>query len=249
MRIKLMTCVAVAALSAGAAHAQDGDDGRGVYIALNAGLADLSDTKLVYQDDGGTFGGTGAVDVLNAEAKTKSAFQFGGTIGYDFGMIRADVEVNYSRNKLSGLQINSVNGAAVTTISAADAADFCDYAEVDNCSVSGNTIKFSGGRVRQLSGIANVWFDIPVSGTITPYIGGGAGIGGFETGGEGKARFTWQLGAGVAVKLSPNVSITGDYRYRRISGATFTDSGFPDYAFKVGDLKTSAFTAGIRFGF
>lgn len=249
MRIKLITCAAVMALAAGTAHAQDADDGRGVYVALNAGLADLSDTKLIYQDDGGTFGGTGAVDVLNAEAKTKSALQFGGTIGYDFGMIRADVEVAYSRNKLRGLQINSVNGTAVTTITPADAADFCDYAEVDDCSVSGNTIKFDGGRVRQLSGVANLWLDIPVGGTITPYVGGGAGVGGFETGGEGKARFTWQLGAGVAVKVSPTVSITGDYRYRRISGATFTDSGFPDYAFKVGDLKTSSFTAGLRFTF
>lgn len=249
MRIKLMMCAAVAALAAGTAHAQEADDGRGFYIAVNAGIADLRDTELVYQDDGGTFGGAGTVDVLEAEAKTKSAFQFGGTIGYDFGTIRADVEVAYSRNKLKGLQINSVNGTAVTSISPADADEFCDYAEVDNCSVSGNTIGFDGGRVRQLSGIANLWLDIPVGGTIVPYVGGGLGIGGFETGGEGKARFTWQLGAGVAFKVSPTVAITGDYRYRQISGATFTDSGFPDYAFKVDDLKTNSFTAGLRFTF
>lgn len=248
--LKIVSLCTASMLAAGAAHAQnDAGENRGVYLAVRGGLANLSDVAIDYQDEGGTFGGTGPVDVIETDGKTKSAFTFTGALGYDFGALRADVEIDYSRNKFSGIEIKTVNGGPVGTLTPADAADFCDYAEVSDCSVSGNTINFSGGRVRQLSGIANLWYDIPVGVAITPYVGGGLGIGGFETGGEGKARFTWQLGAGVAVNLSPTVALTADFRHRQISGATFTDDGFPDYALRVGKLRTNSVTAGLRFTF
>lgn len=236
-------------LGAQPALAQAQDDGRGGYVSLRLGAASLSNTDIDYADDGGTFGGTGTVDTLRTRADVADAFAFGGAAGYDLGTARIDLEVDYSRSRFDGLQIRSVNGAAVTTISPADAADFCDYAEVTNCSVSGNTIRFKGGRVRQLSGLLNVWVDLPAGKAITPYVGGGLGIGGFETGGEGKARFAWQAGAGVAVALSPHVALTADYRFRQISGATFTDEGYPDYSLRVGKLKTHSLLAGLRFTF
>ena len=172
----------------------------------------------------------------------------GGAIGYDFGSVRTDIELDYARNKIKALNIQGLNGTTVS-LTPSDIADFCEYAEVDNCRGSGNTVEFDGGHVRQLSALANVWFDIPTGSIVSPYVGGGLGIAGFEIEGEGKARFAWQVGAGVAVELTPGVSLTGDYRFRSTNGTTFTDGEFPEYALRVGKIQTSTFSAGLRFTF
>lgn len=224
-------------------------DNRGIYLALEAGRTSLSRTDLVFQDDGGTFGGTGAQDSVATRTETKAATGFGGALGYDFGTIRADIEVDYARNRIRGLGVQSVNGQAVTSISASDAADFCSYADFSGCSVDGTTLRFDGGRVRQASGLFNLWLDLPLSARAAVHAGGGAGIGGFEVDGEGKARFAWQVGAGAALHLSRAVAITADYRYRQINGATFTDAAFPDYALRVGKLKSNIASVGLRFTF
>ena len=249
-KIAIMCCGVAAGLSATAAQAQDtAAEQTGPYGALHIGVAIQSDTDLDYSDEGGTFGGTGAIDTIKTSVDSKSALDFGGTLGYDFGIIRSDIEVDYSRSKIRALTLKSVNGTAVATIDPADANDFCDYAELDTCSVSGNRISINGGRLRQLSALANVWVDLPVGGAITPYVGGGLGIGGFEIEGEGKAKFAWQLGAGVAFDISPAIALTADYRYRQFSSSNFTDDDFPEYALRVGKIKTSRISAGIRFKF
>lgn len=251
---KLFRRLAMAALVAGGAAmpalAQDRPvDDRGLYVAVEASRTSLSKTDITFQDDGGTFGGTGAQDSVATKSKTKAATGFGGALGYDFGTIRADIELDYARNRIRGLEVKSVNGTAVTSIGAADAAAFCTYAEFTGCSVDGTTLRFDGGRVRQASGLFNLWLDLPLSSRAAVHAGGGAGIGGFEVDGEGEARFAWQLGAGAALYLSSAVAITADYRHRRINGATFTDADFPDYALRVGKLKSDTASLGLRFTF
>lgn len=243
-------CVAIASalvLLSSPASAQDRVEQTGMYVAFDVGIASVDDIRLTYSDEGGTFGGTGAQDSLDARAELKRALTFGAAIGYDFGTIRTDLEVDYSRNRVRALRIDSVNGAPVT-LTPGDGDDICDYLEADGCSVSGNSIAFNGSKVRQLSAMANLWLDLPL-GAIAPYAGGGVGIAGYEFDGEGEGRFAWQLGAGVAFDLSPNVSITADYRRRQVKGTNFTDSEFPDEAFRIGKVRTNSFTAGIRFRF
>lgn len=241
----ILAGTALATLAATPAVAQDDD--KGMYVAFNAGIANVSDTEVIYYDVGGTFGGTGTTDSAEATADVKGAVAFGGTIGYDFGTLRADLEINYVRNRVKSITIDRVNGTAVT-LSPADAADVCDYLEVAGCSVSGNTITFDDGpHLRQLSAMANLWFDLPVGDTVVPYVGGGIGAVGFEMDGEGTGKFAWQVGGGVAFKLSPSVAVTADVRHRQVSGETFpwdANSGF-----SVGRLKTTSISAGIRFGF
>lgn len=241
MKHKYLAAGCVAAAFSGTAYAQDGT---GVYIEPHVGIASVAETDLQYYDAGGTFGGSGATDTVDARVELDDAFIFGGTLGYDFGIIRADLEVAYSKNEIKALSIDSVNGTPVT-LDAADADEICDYLEVSSCSVSGNTISYDGGGIRQASAMANIWLDIPVGGTITPYIGAGAGIAGFETDGEGKAKFAWQLGAGVAFNLSETLSITANYRHREVSRTTIEYDEFS--GFNVGKIKTDIFTVGIRF--
>lgn len=247
MRTLLKAAALVAALVAPAsAFAQDADE-TGFYASLNAGVASLGDTDITYYDRGGTFGGAGAQDTAVARYDLKSAFTFGGTVGYDFGPVRGDLEVSYARNKIKSTTIKSVNGTAVTTLSAADRQDVCDYLEATTCGGSGTTFTIDGSRVRQLSAMANVWADIPVGGVVTPYVGGGVGVAGFEVEGEGKARFAWQLGAGAAFRLSDGIELTADYRHRETG--KFTIEWDANSGTRVGKLKTDAFTAGLRFRF
>lgn len=120
---------------------------------------------------------------------------------------------------------------------------------IPHCSRSGKTITADSSRARQLSALANLWVDIPTGSAITPYVGGGAGIGGYEVDGEGKARFARQLGGGVSFDLSLGVVLFGDYRYRQIQGATIVYDDFLDGGVIVGKAKTSTFNLGVRFRF
>ena len=234
-----------AAILPQAVSAQEAD-GTGFYIGLDVGLANVGDADITYYDEGGTFGGTGSQDTLDGSIDLDSAVSFGGVLGYDFGTIRSDLEIDYSRNKISAFTINRVNGSTVT-LTAADRADVCDYLEADSCGGSGNTFAFDGSRVRQLSAMANLWLDLPIGSIITPYAGGGVGFSGFEVDGEGKGKFAWQLGAGVAANLSSTTALTLDFRHRQVA-RTEIDYG-DNSGFVLGKLKTNTLSAGIRFTF
>ena len=246
---KLLNTFALGAAIAAApqvAYAQASDNDGGVYMSLNAGVATLSDPTVTYYDVGGTFGGTGTRDTATAKLDTKSAATFGGAIGYDFGPVRADIEVAYSKNTINSLTFVSLNGSAAT-LTAADRADVCDYLEATTCGGSGNTFTIDGSRVRQLAAMGNMWLDLPLGGSITPYVGGGLGISGFEVDGEGKGKFAWQLGAGVAINLSPGFALTGDFRHRVVAGTNVPFDASSGY--DVSSLKTDSIMAGLRFTF
>ncbi|MDP2260874.1 MAG: outer membrane beta-barrel protein [Caulobacter sp.] len=243
MKKLILMAGAASALIAAPALAED----RGAYVSVSAGIASVKDTDIRYYDVGGTFGGGGATDSVQTSVELKDSTTFGGAVGYDFGSIRAEVEIGYNRNDLEAITIKSVNGAPVT-LTPAEAADVCLYLEVSGCSASGNRIAFSdGGQVRQLGAMANLWFERPVTSKLTPYVGGGAGLMGFEAGGDGDVTFAWQLGAGVAFQASPNMAITADYRYRSADGKDIAyDSAS---GFEVGKIKTSTVSVGLRFTF
>ncbi len=238
-------CAFSALLAASPALAQDADE-TGFYLSLNGGLAAVNDLDVSYYAPTGTFGGTAARDTIDFSYNLDSAFAFGGAVGYDFGIVRADVEVSYHRNKASAVTLKGVNGTAVT-LTPSDREEVCDYLEADSCGGSGNSFVFDGSRARQLSALANLWVDAPISGAITPYFGGGIGVTGYELDGEGEARFAWQLGAGVAVKVTPNISLTGDYRYRQSNGVTIEDG--PGEGLILDNVKTNTFSVGLRFRF
>lgn len=220
----------------------------GVYGELRGGVVSASNVDITYYDVPGTFGGNGpANDTAALRARAGSALSYGGALGYDFGPVRTDLEFDYSRATINALTIASINGAGAP--SAAQTAGVCGFLDFDSCSVSGNTLNISGPRIRRMSALANVWFDIPAGKTITPYVGGGLGVAGYEMDGEGKARFGWQIGAGAAVALSRKLALTIDFRHRQISGANFDDGSNGAYGMMIGKVKTNTFGAGLRFRF
>lgn len=245
MRTICASALALSVLMAAPARAESGDD-QGFYMGLNIGSASLKDPSITYYDVGGTFGGTGAQDTASATLDTKSAVTFGGALGYDFGAVRSDIEVSYSRHKIDSLTFVAVNGTS-RSLTTADRTDVCDYLEATTCSGSGNTFVIDGSRVRQLSVMGNLWLDIPAGKTFVPYLGGGLGIAGFEVDGEGKGKFAWQLGAGASVRLSSGTALTFDFRHRETSATRIEFDSSSGY--DIGKLKTNSFTAGVRFTF
>lgn len=187
-------------------------------------------------------------DTVSGKYDLKTSAIVSGSLGYDWGMFRTDLEVSYARSRVRAFTVGEINGSPVT-LSEADAEDICFYSEIDDCSVSGNRVAFGGGpKLRQLNAMANVWVDIPLGGELglEPYVGGGLGVAGFELEGEGKAKFAWQVGGGLAYKLSPAFAITADLRYREADGATINDAG---YGFAIDKIKSFSYGLGLRATF
>lgn len=218
----------------------------GFYASLNAGVAALGGTDVTYYDERGAFGGTtGAEDTLATRFDFKSAATFGGVIGYDFGTIRTDAEISYARNAVRSFTLTAVNGSP-QTLTAANRQALCSYLDLAPCEGSGNSFAVNGSRLRQLNAMANLWLDLPI-GPVTPYVGGGVGISGFEIDGEGKGKFGWQLGAGASVKLTERLALTANYRHRQVSNSSIAYDNVSGV--RLNKLKTNSFTAGLTVYF
>ena len=101
--------------------------------------------------------------------------------------------------------------------------------------------------VTQFTSMVNGYYDVELNNSsISPYVT--AGIGGdiITSKNEGEADrtttvFAWQLGAGIGIKATSNLTI--DFGYRFLKPSSFTDS-FGTYKF-----SNSNFLAGIRYEF
>ena len=243
--------LATAAISA-PAFAQDADHVGG-YIQVRAGLADVNNPNLTYINDT-----TATVqNVFKAQANQKSAATFGGEVGYDFGPVRLGVELAYNRHKINALTFKSANGVALNNTNFDDFVEtFLGYDEEEQevFAISGTTMRLKKGSIakqRQLAVMANATYDIPVDGSVQPYIG--AGIGGVSSRlsafGEkdSEFKFAWQLRGGAAFAVSDNFAITADYTYRQSGKTSYS---FDDTeAFRFNKSKVSLFQLGLRADF
>lgn len=236
------------------AFAQDEAD-KGMYFQLRTGVADLNNPDLAIID---TFSAPN--NRLDTKLNTKSAWTFGGELGYDFGGIRVGLELAYQRNKVKGITLKSLNGTAITAADMSDVVeglgelDIISADDLDNIDINGTTISATNGSVaklRQLAVMANVTYDIPVGGnTFKPYVGAGLGAVGshLKALGEddGSVRFAWQLRAGAAVKVTKGVDLTADYTFRQTSKGKL-NFGDEDVEYRLGKTNASLFQVGLRF--
>lgn len=238
---------------------------KAVAYAPAGTLDDLLDGGEGGIDDGGegllptgTVVPTGA-DTLGGKLHTKSGVGIQGELGYDFGMIRTGLELGYGRNKVNGATIDSLNGAAVPDLDEDQTLAVCDYLSAGvgtfACDASGGTFQITGAKfakIRQFAMVASVWIDIPTGSAFEPYIGGGAGLVDYNVKmfgeSDGKTKFAWHLGAGVAYHFTDNLAFTVDYRYRQVKGGALFDDG-DGYGVALGKLKTQNLSAGLRIGF
>jgi outer membrane protein OmpA-like peptidoglycan-associated protein len=157
-------------------------------------------------------------------------FDFGGNIGYDFGMFRGEFEVAYKTNTLD----KSFVEQAVPAIRYANAAGVGVLGVPPIGSYDG-----SGGTARVLSFMANGLVDFGgKDGDFGGYVGGGAGIArvqhhiyqlrdfGPAWNDDSDTGFAWQALAGVYKPITDHIDVGLKYRFFNVPNVnTFTTNG------------------------
>jgi opacity protein-like surface antigen len=154
---------------------------------------------------------------FTTDAKSDTGFIVGGAIGAHLtDDLRVELEVAYSENDV-------------------DEINFEGYGGYD-----------AEGTFGILTFMANLWYDIPLSDTLNPYVGGGAGVaivdgdiayspddGDDSPYDSSEVAFAFQLGAGLRWNAFENITLDIGYRLRGIDGPTFGNSDHfipsPDY--------------------
>ncbi len=73
------------------------------------------------------------------------------------------------------------------------------------------TVSASDKQVKAFSGMANIYYNFPTDGNLTPYIGVGAGLALEQE--QGSNAFAYQTMAGLDYKVSSNSTVFAGYRY------------------------------------
>jgi len=163
--------------------------------------------------------------------KFDTGFIVGGAVGVDnFLMenLRSEVEISYFRFKLKSLR-GTTAGAAVPN---------------------------PKGHLSSVNILANLWYDIDLGMVVTPYLGGGAGIGIVDS----KVRtpavgsiwsgsdvgFAYQLGAGFKYDFSEALALDVGYRFRGVVDAKFK-SRAAGFRLRSGNVYAHTLQAGISF--
>jgi opacity protein-like surface antigen len=108
--------------------------------------------------------------------------------------------------------------------------------------------------------MGNLWYDVPLSDTITPYVGGGAGVafidgetrysGGNKPYGSSETGFAFQLGAGLRLAVLDNVTLDLGYRLRGVDGVEFGNSDFAaSSTYDADTIISHNFVGGVSIGF
>ena len=100
--------------------------------------------------------------------------------------------------------------------------------------------------------LGNAWYDLGYGSQITPYVGGGLGIGWahIDQGGSyiwDASGLAFQLGAGLRFNVSDHLSIDAGYRFKDIVGLNYGASG--QYTITDTSLASHNFQIGLTYQF
>jgi len=223
--------IAFAAASAltGAAHASD------YYVSVTGGVSMLGDS-----DNEGAFTGAfttgegtaipaGTVLPDGTDVGWRTDFDTGyavaGALGRTYGAFRGELEVAYQMNGVNTHQGVTAGGIA---LDGEDAGVLITGSPNLGVTV-GDLVADGQGDLSTTFVMANVFYDFNTGGRLTPFIGGGAGIGfvdvnyapsGVAIIQDDATEFAYQGVAGVAYEVSPAIELLLAYRYRATSGVS-----------------------------
>ncbi len=159
---------------------------------------------------------------LTLETRFKTGFNVSGYAGYKFDNgFRVDAEVGYSENDVKRHNNLTAGGAVIDAL---DVAVLTRGVPAATNPTVGAVISNGGkGRLRNLSVFGNAYYDFNRGGALQPYIGAGVGVQEVKVRYEPsdvpvangkKAKFAYQLMAGLTYKISPSFELFGQYNYR-----------------------------------
>jgi len=179
-----------------------------------------------------------------------------GALGIDYGTIRIEGELGYQTFSFDKIKVHS------TGIGNTPANIVSQYVYNTSGTAFNETSTFGlTGKGNVTSLMANAYYDIPVGGCIKPFVTAGAGVAqvryvDYNTSSlpnpdfsnvlnrysENATAFAYQLGAGIAVPVSRNVTLDARYRY-------FTTARYNMQSFG-GDtsLQNHQFLVNVRVG-
>lgn len=182
---------------------------------------------------GAAFGNqaSGNYDSYGFEVPTNLGYVIGGAVGtHLMPNLRGEVEVSYSSHNVSGT------------------ATVWDSTYTDT------------GSVNTLYALGNLWYDIDVGSSFTPYIGGGAGFAvvmpnvnvddGYIWSGSAVAPAA-QLGAGVKWQVSDNMALDLGYRAKAVFNHTWQSDGSSSASYSANDMSfiDQSVQLGLTIGF
>lgn len=228
MKLSLLAGVAVAAMMLAAPEASA--SGYKPYVSVFGGAAILTKNPhgTLTTSDGTSDGAS--VDLL----MNNPGYIIGGAVGVDWGnKIRTEIELSHARWTSDKYRYATFDGSNAGTSQASS-------------DVSATYL------------LGNAWLDLSQGSRITPYVGGGVGIGWasvnaftnssgpFANESFSATGLAFQIGAGVRFDLSENVVIDAGYRFKDIVGlnypsyngglyiGTLTDTSLASHNFQVG---------------
>lgn len=254
MKKMIVACVGLFGL--GSAPALAGE----VYVGVSGGVALPGASKnngAITKDVPATAAFPAITTGTPVEWRTEfdTGFNLGGQLGYrlDNGF-RVEAELAYSQYNVKTHKGVTVGG---TNIDAVDSAILTrGAASTTNPTVGAVVGNGKFGRVKNLGGFANAYYDFNNAGSFQPYLGGGVGFQQVDINyspsnvviGVGKKTvFAYQLMAGATYKISPGLELFGQYNSRAADRARIPLTLLP------ADLgvqsKQSLLSVGVRIPF
>lgn len=176
------------------------------YIGLRGGLVFPSDRQFIAN-------GTTLPDFDTTE---KRGWAAAARLGYDFGMLRTELDVGYHQNSLRSIDLLSTTPVGL-----------------------GGRYDNPTGRMRHWTVMANALVDVINTGGFSASVGAGAGAARIDAHNvrlspsadlllnDSDWVFAWNALAGMRLAISDGVDLAVDYRYLRPNRARFGESGGP----------------------
>ncbi len=194
----LLACASLVALTATAAVARDNQ----WYIGLRGGIVLPTDGR--FRSQGGT--------QPEFDTTEHSGWAAAARLGYDFGLLRTEVDLGYQQNRLRSIDL----------LSSTTETHPGRYANPT-------------GRIREWTLMANALLDLINGEGFSASVGAGAGAARINAHNlrlspgdalllnESRVVFAWNALAGARVALGPGVDLAVDYRYLHPSRVRFGD--------------------------
>ena len=213
MRNYLLAAVAAAALTT-PAMARD----KSVYVGVDAGVMLVEDTNLDYNRD---FDDPNIADLDVRDALVidhNLGFDADIVAGYDFGLVRGELELAYKRASVDEVQIEN---ALVPTTLPTEPYDADGDVRVWSAMVN---VLFDFGDEDGWSGFlgagagwANVKYDLDVAGALVPVPGTDPAV----SLNDDDGAVAWQILAGIRKSITPNIDLGLKYRFFNVSKLEF----------------------------
>ena len=253
---KLLRACLVMAVATVPATAHAGE----IYAGVSGGIALNEDSRNSGEFDAAVpatpdWGAIPAGTSLEWDTEFDSGFAISGVVGYAFDNgLRSEVELTYTR---SGVKTHSGLAAGGAVIDGVDVAVLTRGAPSAANPTVGQVIADGQGDLTNMGVFANLFYDVPTGGPVSPYVGGGIGYvstdveyspSGVGVADDKDGGLAWQAMAGLSVGLSESTDLFAQYTYR--SRFDRAEVGLDLLPATLGvESNQSILSAGVRFRF